>query len=211
MSWVVSSTTRFPQNMVCSPFHMLPCTQQEILISEVAPGKTRPPRKSSLSSASPTIACSLHSLSGRPESSITNAIRYLRNFKFSNRRNTEAHAMTSTKLSSESISDSGFSQGGSWGGHQAQRSSAERRMCLRLPRPQNLTPGHCSGTAIYFNVKSVPGVRLRDVLYGGVLVDHSESIVFATSKRRHIYTAIHVSPPCRSPHYFSEMGCTYFG
>jgi hypothetical protein len=84
-----------------------------------------------------------------------------------------------------------------------ERPRRERRLARRLPRPENLTPGEgfdrCD--AVYFNLNGTPGVRLKDLLERGVIVDDPDRPVFTMHKWRATLFAIHVGLPFSLPMY----------
>jgi len=90
-----------------------------------------------------------------------------------------------------------------------ERPRRERRLTRRLPRPENLTPGEgfdrCD--AVYFNLNGTPGVRLRDLLERGVIVDDPDRPVFTMHKWRATLFAIHW-PGYPESSQFTELKAT---
>jgi hypothetical protein len=76
-----------------------------------------------------------------------------------------------------------------------ERLYTERRLGRRLPRPENLTPGEgfdrCD--AVYFSLDSAPGVRLKDLLARGVIIDDPNRPVFTMHRWRSTLFAINAS------------------
>lgn len=105
-----------------------------------------------------------------------------------------------------------FSSGSVNGYSTAQHSAGgcPRRMIKRLERPDSLSPGKgYNRSSVYFNLNGSSGIRVKDILQRGAIVDSANDPAFPTHRWSTTRFAIHVSAVSLSLflayEYFSKL------